>query len=103
MMFFKPSSDLSFSEFKAKLDREGGRVVDCRTPMECAEGIWPNAVQADWNAGEFFDAVANWDKTKPVYCYCRSGARSGAAVEYLKSQGFSSAFNIGGYDDLNQD
>jgi rhodanese-related sulfurtransferase len=99
-MFFRPSDDLSLSEFKAKLELEGGVIVDCRTPMECANGILPNALQADWNAGEFADFAANLDKAKPVYCYCKSGMRSGAAVEYLKNQGFDSAFNLGGYDAL---
>jgi len=99
-MFFKSSFDLSPSEFKSKLAEEGGVVMDCRTPMECADGTWPDALQADWNAGKFADVAAKLDKNKPVYCYCRSGARSGAAVKYLKDQGFGAAFNLGGYSAL---
>ena len=99
-MFFKSSFDLSLEEFKSKLAEEGGTVVDCRTPMECAEGIWPDALQADWNGGKFPEVAKGLDKNKPVYCYCRSGARSGAAASYLKKQGFTSAFNLGGYSGL---
>ena len=62
-MFFKSSFDLSPSEFKSKLAEEGGVVMDCRTPMECADGTWPDALQADWNAGKFADVAAKLDKT----------------------------------------
>tara|TARA_B110000503_G_scaffold143155_1_gene242907 strand:- start:3866 stop:4171 length:306 start_codon:yes stop_codon:yes gene_type:complete len=96
-MFFKSSFDLSLSEFKLKLAEEGGTVMDCRTPLECSDGTWPDAVQADWNGGQFAGKAKTLDKNQPVYCYCRSGARSGAAVKYLKDQGFISVFNLGGY------
>ena len=99
-MFFKSSFDLSLEEFKSKLAEEGGAVVDCRTPEECADGTWPGALQADWNGGKFAEVSKDLDKNKPVYCYCRSGARSGAAASYLKEQGFVSAFNLGGYSGL---
>ena len=100
-MLFGPKVDLLPSEFREKLSADGGVVVDCRTPMECAEGTWPGAVQADWNAGAFEEKSTAWDKGQPIYCYCRSGARSGAAAKFLRSQGFESVFNVGGYSALN--
>jgi len=50
--------------------------------------------------GEVQKAVEAWDKKEPVYCYCRSGGRSGAATKYLRDAGFESVFNIGGYSAL---
>jgi len=34
------------------------------------------------------------DKQTVIYCYCRSGRRSGIAVEYLRSIGYTRAFNV---------
>tara|TARA_B100000767_G_scaffold53185_1_gene48819 strand:- start:823 stop:1137 length:315 start_codon:yes stop_codon:yes gene_type:complete len=99
-MFFGPKADLTPSEFIAALKQKGGRVLDCRTAEECAEGILENAVEADWMAGEVPKAVAQWDKTEAVFCYCRSGGRSGAAAEYLRGQGFEDVYNVGGYSAL---
>ena len=64
---------------------------------ECKEGIVEGAIQADWMNGEVPKAVEAWDKKEPVYCYCRSGGRSGAAAKYLRDAGFESVFNVGGY------
>ena len=38
---------------------------------------------------------------KPVVVFCRSGNRSGKALEYLQSEGLENGFNGGGYADLN--
>jgi rhodanese-related sulfurtransferase len=32
----------------------------------------------------------------PVYLYCRSGRRSRVALEFLKKQGYTNGFNVGG-------
>ncbi len=39
---------------------------------------------------------------KPVIIFCRSGNRSGKAVEYLESQGLEELYNGGGYNDLSK-
>lgn len=37
---------------------------------------------------------------KPVVLFCRSGNRSGKALEYLQAQGLENGYNGGGYSDL---
>ncbi|MEY8760926.1 rhodanese-like domain-containing protein [Chryseobacterium tongliaoense] len=37
---------------------------------------------------------------KPVVIFCRSGNRSGKALEYLNSQGLADGYNGGGWADL---
>lgn len=99
-MFFKTNTNISRSEFERLYEEKGGMVVDCRTAMECASGTWPDAIQADWLGGELHAKSSSWDKSTPIYCYCRSGARSGAAVQFLKSIGFDEVYNLGGYSSL---
>jgi rhodanese-related sulfurtransferase len=99
-MFFGPKVDMSPAEFKVSLEQDGGKVLDCRTADECADGMLSGAIQADWLGGEVPAVVAEWDKKEAVYCYCRSGGRSGAAAKYLKGQGFENVYNVGGYSAL---
>lgn len=99
-MFFGPKVDLTPLAFEAALERDGGMIVDCRTAGECSLGMYPNAIQVDWLGGEMPKKSAEWDKATPIYCYCRSGARSGAAVQYLKNQGFKNVYNVGGYSGI---
>jgi phage shock protein E len=39
---------------------------------------------------------------QPILCYCRSGARSGQAVGFLKQEGITEVYNGGGIDNLYQ-
>tara|TARA_B100001093_G_scaffold516180_1_gene594347 strand:- start:1207 stop:1635 length:429 start_codon:yes stop_codon:yes gene_type:complete len=102
IMFYGPKVDLTPSEFKEALRQNGGKVLDCRTAAECAEGMLPNAIQSDWMNGEVPNAVEGWDKKDPVYCYCRSGVRSEAASNFLRDQGFDAVFNVGGFSSLKE-
>lgn len=102
IMFFGPKVDLTPVEFRDALQQKGGKVLDCRTAGECAEGTLEDAIQADWLNGEVPTAVKGWDKKEPIYCYCRSGGRSGAASKFLREEGFEAVFNVGGYASLNR-
>ena len=66
-------------------------ILDVRTPEEFSEGHVPNAVNIPLDSL----SSAVFDKAKKYYVYCRSGARSGVAFEYLKKQGYE-AVNAGG-------
>ena len=99
-MFFRSSTDLSPSEFKAKLNETNGVVIDCRTAGECAGGTWPGAQKMDWLGGEVHQKVAQLDKSKSYFLYCRSGNRSAQATKFLKANGIENAYNIGGYGSI---
>ncbi|RME22592.1 MAG: rhodanese-like domain-containing protein [Candidatus Zixiibacteriota bacterium] len=36
------------------------------------------------------------DKTQPVYCFCRSGRRSGIAAQVLRKMGYTTVYNVTG-------
>jgi phage shock protein E len=93
--------DISSAEFKEKLEKERGVVLDVRTDMEYEEGhLKLTDEQYDFNSGEFHDIVDDLDKNKTYYLYCRSGNRSGQAARIMKSKGFENVYNVGGFEDL---
>jgi len=93
--------DISAEEFKEKLEKERGVVIDVRSKIEYDEGHLKTTDQLiDFNAGEFHNEVDNLDKDKTYYLYCRSGNRSGQAARLMKSKGFENVYNIGGFDAL---
>ncbi|QYJ79987.1 rhodanese-like domain-containing protein [Shewanella acanthi] len=81
---------------------KGAMVLDVRTPEEFAEGHLANAVNIPYEivADEF--AKRGIDKDTPVVVYCRSGRRSGIAIEALSAAGYNQTYNGGGYEQLNE-
>jgi phage shock protein E len=74
-------------------------VVDVRTPGEFADQHFPGAINIPLD-----DVAKRINEFKelpgPIIAYCKSGARSGAAVEILKRAGIANAINAGGLDDI---
>lgn len=88
--------DLDANAFQQKIAEKGIQLLDVRTIGEYNSGYIKNALQADWNnQAQFNDRTQYLDKTKPVYVYCASGGRSGAAVAALRAKGFN-AINLAG-------
>ena len=83
-------------EFKSLVEKGDGIVLDVRTPQETAQGVIPNAVTIDFYSPDFKEQVANLDKSKPVYVYCKSGGRSSNAAQILKDLGFKEIYNLNG-------
>lgn len=88
--------DLPVDAFEKKIAEKGVQLLDVRTIGEYNSGYIKNAMQADWtNQTQFFDRTQHLDKSRPVYVYCASGGRSGAAVATLREKGFA-AINMAG-------
>lgn len=89
------------STVQAEVIGKDVQLVDVRTPMEYQEGHIDDAVNFDIsNAETFAFQLEGLDKEKPVYVYCKKGARSNKAVEILKTKGFTQIYDYsGGYDD----
>lgn len=75
-------------------------LIDVRTPEEYNEGNLEYSQNIDYNGKDFKSNLNKLDKNKPVYLYCRSGNRSGKAIDSLKALGFSKYYNIGGFEKL---
>ncbi len=89
-------SNLDVASFEKELASKNVQLLDVRTAGEFESGHLKNALQADWtNQEQFKQRVKALDKNIPVYTYCLSGARSGAAVEWLRQNGYT-AYNMEG-------
>jgi phage shock protein E len=75
-------------------------VIDVRTPAEVAEGHVTGALLLDVQDPSFREAVADLPRDEAYVVYCRSGNRSGQAIELMRELGFTDLVNGGAYDDL---
>jgi rhodanese-related sulfurtransferase len=75
----------------------GAIILDVRTPGEVqADGVLEGAIVIDFYDPKFMEKVNKLDKTKPIFIYCRSGARSGRAMDMMQKAGFVSVVNLQG-------
>ncbi|TYB79151.1 rhodanese-like domain-containing protein [Bizionia myxarmorum] len=89
---------LSPEEFKTQIGKGNIQLVDVRTPNEFGSGHIKNAKNIDAFAGSFSEKISKLNKEKPVYLYCRSGARSKQASNKLAGMGFTEIYDLkGGY------
>lgn len=87
---------LDSEAFRARTEEPGVVVLDVRTPAEFAEGHLAGALNLDASAPDFDAQVAALDAGAPYAVYCRSGARSAAAVERMQAAGFTDVEHLGG-------
>lgn len=85
---------VSVTEFE-KLIKTEGTLVDVRTNREAGEGIIEGALVIDFLGLNFEKEIVKLDKTKPVFIYCLSGARSENASEKLVESGYT-VYNLEG-------
>lgn len=94
---------LSAEEFKAAITNNNVQLVDVRTSNEFNSGHIKNAVNIDFfKASGFLKAFEQFDTTKPIYLYCRSGNRSNKAANRIAKLGFTKIYDLqGGYLNYN--
>ncbi len=80
--------------FKEKL--EGRVLIDVRTQDEFQDGHIEGAKNIDFRNPSFETEIAKLDKNTPYAIYCRSGNRSGQALNVLKELGFSDVIDLQG-------
>lgn len=76
---------------------QGALIIDVRSEEEVASGMLPNAVHIPHDDILAGTKSLNLSPDQSIVLYCRSGNRSGIALETLKSAGFTHALNGGGY------
>lgn len=83
-----------------RLLSENALVIDVRTAQEFQSGHIQNAVNIPYDViGSRIQGVTQ-DKDREIVVYCRSGRRSGIALETLKGMGYQNVRNAGGYETL---
>ena len=86
-----------------KISMENNAVLlDVRTPEEHKTGYLEGAVLLPLAELESKISSKVADKNTPIYIYCRSGRRSGTAVEKLKAMGYTDLHNLGGVKDAQE-
>jgi rhodanese-related sulfurtransferase len=71
-------------------------ILDVRTPGEFAEGHIEKALNKDFYADTFRNALDGLDRNKTYLVYCRSGSRSRSALGVMKELGFRNVYNMAG-------
>lgn len=88
---------LEVSQFKQEIARESVQLIDVRTPKEYEAGHINHAVNIDYfDQANFEKKINRFDKSKPVYLYCKSGNRSGKAAAILNGLGFQEIYDLKG-------
>ena len=74
--------------------------IDVRSVEEFNQGHLPGALNIiHTDIADKISAVTS-DKTAEIQLYCRSGRRSGLAMEALQKLGYTNVHNAGGYAEL---
>ncbi|WP_291867883.1 rhodanese-like domain-containing protein [Maribacter sp.] len=90
---------LNKNSFSSAISGKKVQLIDVRTPNEFGGGHIKKAVNVDFfRPGNFKAYFEKLDKSKPLYIYCRSGARSQKAAHKLADMGFEKIYDLqGGY------
>lgn len=76
--------------------------IDVRTVEEYNAGHLEGAINIPYDEIEQKIQAVAADKTADIQLYCRSGRRSGIALESLRNLGYSKVTNAGAYEQLKQ-
>ena len=83
--------------FEKKIETtENPQLLDVRTPEEYEVEHLKNATNVDWNGTNFVSKTEKYDKSKPIFVYCKAGGRSSEAASKLKILGFKEIYNLDG-------
>ncbi|MFV8373960.1 thioredoxin domain-containing protein [Flavobacterium sp. LB1P62] len=72
------------------------QILDVRTPEEFASDYIDNAKNVNWLENTFVSDAEKFDKSRPVFVYCKSGGRSQKAAEKLSELGFTTIYQLDG-------
>jgi rhodanese-related sulfurtransferase len=89
--------NISQDEMIQLMESKKVEVIDVRTPAEVSEVFVKDANYFfDVNNANFASSINSLDKSKTYVVYCRSGARSGSAANYMIQNGFKNVYNLTG-------
>lgn len=82
------------ADFKEKSANQ--TILDIRTPQEFASGHIEGAININLFDKSFETQILKFDKTKPLFIYCRSGSRTAKASKKASSLGFEKLYDLQG-------
>jgi phage shock protein E len=86
---------LAAAAFAAGNGNAAPLVIDVRTEAEWNEGHVEGAVLIPYDRIEEGITAVAPDKNSKIHLYCRSGRRTGIAIETLKKAGYQNLINLG--------
>ena len=95
------SSHLQADEFLTRIKQPNMPTIDIRTPEEYDSGHIDGALNIDFYATDFIQQLEKLDKNSAYSIYCRSGSRSGKALDMMNELGFTNVVDLfGGYSSI---
>ena len=92
--------DITSAEAYALIQANAGNkdfvIIDVRTPDEYNGGHIENAVNVNYNSGNFRDEISRFNKDRTYLIYCRTGTRSAGARDIMRELGFREIYNMAG-------
>lgn len=86
--------NISVTEAEPAIAKGGVQFIDVRTIEEFKESRAKSSVNIPLDILD--EKLGGLKKNEPVYVICRTGARSAAAAQILKENGFEKIYNIKG-------
>lgn len=83
-----------------KLIHEGATLIDVRTAKEFAGGSVDGAINIPLSEVE--SKLSEFRGKKDIVVFCRSGNRSGQAMQILQNNGFTNVTNGGGWKSVKE-
>jgi phage shock protein E len=87
---------MAANDFSTAMKAPGTIVLDVCTPAEYASGHLAHAQNIDIEASDFANQIGALDKNATYAVYCRSGNRSGTALEQMTAAGFTHVYDLAG-------
>jgi len=82
------------TEFKEKSKNQV--IIDIRTPQEFSQGHIEGAININYFDHSFMEQIGKYDKSKPIFLYCRSGNRTSSAAAKIAKLGFEEVYDLQG-------
>lgn len=71
-------------------------IIDIRTPQEFQQGHIEGAININYFDANFSNQIEQFDKSKPIFLYCRSGNRTSSASAKIAKLGFNEVYDLKG-------
>lgn len=87
---------LDSAQYEQTITQNEVTIIDVRTSAEYQSGHIKKAQNINVQSGDFKAKMESFDREKPLYIYCRSGARSYQAGKILQEMGFKEIYDLNG-------
>lgn len=84
------------AQFKSKLEKCKGVLVDVRAPDEYRSESIAGAINLDVQSEDFKTRIVNFEKNETYFLYCGIGQRSAKAMDIMTGVGFKKVYDLKG-------